>query len=166
MSRTAEAGEARPFEVELRVHFHQADPAGVLFFGRASELINTAYEHLVESHGLSWPEHFGPGAHATPIVRLETDYHRPIRAGERVRAIVRTAHVGRRSFALRYRLEGRGDAEDLRVAALVRYVYVHAREDGSFEPMPLPPPFRAALAAHAEPDAETEPGAEAAAERA
>lgn len=154
---------AAPFEVALRVHFHQADPAGVLFFGRAAELLNTAYERLVESHGLSWPEHFGPGAHATPIVRLETDYHKPIRAGERVLARVETVRIGRRSFSLRFALLGAGDAggaassdgaEDRRVSALVRYVYVHAEEDGSFRPMPLPPAFRAALAAHAAEDAE------------
>lgn len=148
---------ATVFEVDLRVHFHQADPAGVLFFGRAAELLNTAYELLVEAHGLSWPEHFGPGAHATPIVRLETDYHRPIRAGETVRAQVRAERIGNRSFTLRYQLRGQGDPEDRRISARISYVYVHAKADGSFRPMPLPPPFRAALAAHATEAPQEEP---------
>ena len=44
---------ASPFAYRTRVAFHQADPAGVLFFGRYAELWQEAYEAFIADLGLS-----------------------------------------------------------------------------------------------------------------
>lgn len=131
-----------PFLYRTRVRFHQADPAGVLFFGRVTELLQAAYEELVVDMGLDHRAHFAQREYSTPIAHLEVDYLRPILAGEDVTLRVSVGHIGNRSFTLEYAVLD--DAGEQRVRAKTVLVYTTIEGD-RFAPAPLPDALRTAL---------------------
>lgn len=124
-----------------RAAFFQADPAGVLFYGRVFELFHSAYAALVEAAGLDYADHFGIVSYALPVVHAEADYARPIRPGEPLLIGVTVARLGRSSVALRYAISG-ADGE---VKATGREVHV-AVDPKAFTTIPLPESVRRALA--------------------
>ena len=140
---TQEDATPAPFEHRTRIRFHQADPAGVLFFGRVTELLQAAYEELVADMGLDHRAHFAQQETSTPIAHLEVDYHRPILAGEDITVRVRVARIGGRSFTLAFALVDEAGA--LRMSAETVFVFTTI-EDERFVPAPLPEALRARLA--------------------
>lgn|GEM_PF-6648141 len=149
---------ASPFVYRTRVAFHQADPAGVLFFGRYAELWQEAYEGFIAALGIDYADWFGQTKRSTPIRRVEADHLRPIFAGEAVAVRVTVARVGATSFTLAMTACGNGsdrspddrspddrDADDVRARALITFVYTAPASDGRFAPTPLPSDVRSLL---------------------
>jgi YbgC/YbaW family acyl-CoA thioester hydrolase len=132
-------GEA--FEHSGRVRFHQADPAGVLFYGRVFELVNDAYEELVRAAGFVYDDHFGMQDYATPVVHIEADFRRPMAAGELLRVRLTVPRLGRSSFTLAYAISGEDGLE--RASGTVVHAFVAA---DTFTTIEIPPAVRAALA--------------------
>lgn len=149
---------ASPFVYRTRVAFHQADPAGVLFFGRYAELWQEAYEGFIAARGIDYADWFGQTKRSTPIRRVEADHLRPIFAGEAVTVRVTVARVGATSFTLAMTACGSGSdrrpddrgpddraADDVRARALITFVYTAPASDGRFAPTPLPSDVRSLL---------------------
>lgn len=148
------------FVHRTRIAFHQADPAGVLFFGRYAELWQSAYEAFIADLGIPYDDWFSQRARSTPIRRVEVDHLRPILAGEAVEVRVGVARLGRTSFTLSMTasvpppadagavLDGGGDdgagagLTDVRAVATITFVHTEAAADGGFEPAPMPPAIR------------------------
>jgi acyl-CoA thioesterase FadM len=143
MPAVSDAASPAEFLFRTRIRFHQADPAGVLFFGRVTELLQAAYEELVADMGLDHRAHFAQHETSTPIAHLEIDYHRPIQAGEDITVRVRVARIGSRSFTLAFGL----DDEDGQRRVSAETVFVFTLIEGErFLPAPLPEDLRARLA--------------------
>lgn len=68
------------FEKQRFIHFREADPAGILFFGRLPEIYHDLFEEGLQEQ-LPWRELFANERLALPIRHLEVDYLRPMRAG-------------------------------------------------------------------------------------
>ena len=146
---------ASPFAYRTRVAFHQADPAGVLFFGRYAELWQEAYEAFIADLGIDYADWFGQTKRSTPIRRVEVDHLAPIFAGEAVRVRVSVARVGTTSFTLAMTACGVGanssaatvpdSGDDVRARALITFVYTAAAADGRFAPTALPDGVRSML---------------------
>lgn len=140
------------FAYHTRVAFHQADPAGVLFFGRYAELWQSAYEAFIAHLGIEYDDWFSQRARSTPIRRVEVDHFRPIWAGEDVAVRVAVRRVGQSSFTLAMTAAGEGPGDgagDVRAAATITFVYTEAAAGGRFAPTRLPADVRAAFTAHA-----------------
>lgn len=132
------AAEPAPYVLRGRVAFHQADPAGVLFFGRYAEFWQSAYEGFVLDLGFDYGAWFGQAERSTPIRRIEVDHLAPAWAGEDVEVAVRVGDVGRSSFRLDMTLSAAGRPDDVRAAARITFVHTAAAADGRFAPAPLP----------------------------
>jgi YbgC/YbaW family acyl-CoA thioester hydrolase len=133
------------FERPLRVHFHQGDPAGVLFYGRVFELIEVAYEDMCRAAGVDIDALMHQHLYTTPVARVEVDYFQPIRVGEEVTVRAAVERVGTSSITMHYTLLG---AEgDLRAEARVVHVLVDAR---TWNAVTVPEDVRAAYLHFAE----------------
>ncbi|MEO5368077.1 MAG: acyl-CoA thioesterase [Magnetococcus sp. WYHC-3] len=85
----------RVWEQTVTIAFHQADPAGVLFFARLFDLAHDAYE--------AWMRQWGHPLNLErplPLVHAEADYLRPMRFGDRLRLQLTVVEVGRSRFVL------------------------------------------------------------------
>jgi len=133
--------DTAPFIYSTRIRFHQADPAGVLFYSRVFELVNDAYEELVRVAGFHYDDHFGLQDYATPVVHLEVDYRRPMLAGERLRVELGVSRIGQSSFTLAFTV--RGDEGHVRATGNVIHAFVQA---ATFTTIDIPEVVRSALA--------------------
>lgn len=131
---------AAPFTHQARIRFHQADPAGVLFYGRVFELVNNAYEELVRDAGFVYDDHFGLKNYATPVVHVEADYVRPMAAGEMLTTRLSIARIGRSSFTLAFAIHG----EDGLARAGGNVIHAFVRAD-TFTTIEIPEVVRSAL---------------------
>lgn len=129
------------FEHRVRVRFYQADPAGVLYFGRVFELVGDAYEELLRQAGVDVDALLRLEEHATPIVHAEADFKRPMRVGEEIVVRATVERVGESSVAVAYTLEGTDGK--LRATARVVHVWI---EGQNFRKVSIPEGIRAILA--------------------
>ncbi|MFN2114679.1 MAG: acyl-CoA thioesterase [Anaerolineae bacterium] len=127
------------FEHLQRIRFHQCDPAGVLFYGRVFEVVESAYEELCRAAGLDIQALMDQEVHTTPIVRAEADYLSPVRVGEEVTVRAVVERLGGSSIHIAYSIVGADGTE--RIRAKVVHVFVAA--DG-WSTTEIPPDVRAA----------------------
>lgn len=64
------------------ISFDQADPAGILFFGNIYTISHQALEQFIQHIGIRWEEWFNDSLLGAPIVHVDTQFKKPIRAGE------------------------------------------------------------------------------------
>lgn len=132
------------FEHALAVRFHQADPAGVLFYGRLFELVEETYEAFCRAIGFDIEAAMRMEGLTTPVVHVEADYRESLRVGERVSVRLTVSRVGRSSYTLDYAFHG----EHGRPSATARVVHVVVEASG-WRKQPIPHDLRQALTAHA-----------------
>jgi acyl-CoA thioesterase FadM len=129
-----------PFVHAVQPQFYQADPAGVLFYGRVFELFHQAYAAFVEHVGIDYATHFGIRDYAVPIVHAEADCRAPIRPGERLAVEVVLERLGDSSITLSFAIRG----PDGTIRATGREVHV-AVDPRDFSKRPLPGSLRDAM---------------------
>jgi YbgC/YbaW family acyl-CoA thioester hydrolase len=133
-----------PFAHTVRLRFHQADPAGVLFYGRVYELVNDAYEELVRDAGFEYDDHFGLTDYATPVVHVEADYKRPMLPGEVLTVELAITRLGRSSFTLAFTVVG--PDRQMRATGNIVHAFVNAE---TFNTIEIPDHVRTALERYA-----------------
>jgi 4-hydroxybenzoyl-CoA thioesterase len=133
--------------VERPVRFQDVDPAGIVFFAHfgtyAHEAMETFFDRQVEGGyaGLVVGRRVG-----FPAVKLEVDYHAPLRYGDRVRIETTVSRLGNRSAVLRYRFRhGERDIAEVRHTVVITDLDRMKSRD-------MPDDVRAALTAHLERD--------------
>ena len=90
------------FLTETWVAFHEADPAGILFFGRIFEHAHVAFEKFIQSSGMTWSDYFRTSPYLIPLRHVEADYHRPFLPGQFYSVEVRVQKIGQSSFTMSY----------------------------------------------------------------
>lgn len=139
---------AASFRYPVAARFFQADPAGVLFYGRIFELFHEAYAAFLDHAGVDYATHFGIQGYATPIVHAEVDYRRPIRPGEPLFIDVSLLELGRSSITFAFLVVGADGLE--RASGRETHVTVHPE---TFATMEIPAKLRNALAPFEVPEA-------------
>ena len=89
-----------PFRFPVRVRFGDVDHAGIVYYPRYFEYFHTAFEemfaegyrHIVDDRSIGFP-----------AVRVECDFHAPLRFGDLVEVEVTCDRTGRSSVTLHYR---------------------------------------------------------------
>ena len=129
---------ARP----IRIEFNHCDPAGIVFFPRFFEMINSQVENFFRDV-LERPfeQIILAERNGVPTARLEIDFRAPARLGEVLRFELTIEGVGRASLDFRHR--ALGPAGDLRLEARQRLVWVGPEGRSS----PWPEDLRARLVA-------------------
>jgi len=138
------------YRIEEYVRWEDIDAAGIInyqaylrFFGLAeAELLRTAgltYRFLFESLGI-W----------LPRVRVECDFHEPVKLDELLVVEAYFSRIGRTSIQLDFEVRRRDRPDQL--VASGRYVLVCVRQ-GNFEPVPVPDEIRSRIERFTEPAA-------------
>ncbi|TFL20279.1 acyl-CoA thioesterase [Jannaschia formosa] len=125
------------FEVDQKVLFKHCDPAGIMFFPRAFEIVNDCVERFFDD-AVGWPYETIHPAASVPTVEISTRFAAPSRHGDRLRLRLTVLRVGRTS--LTYRLDATCGGE-LRFET--RATLVHVGPDG--RPAPWPQKIRTKL---------------------
>ena len=126
---------------ERPVRFEDVDAAGIVFFARYFNYGHEAMEAFFAALdggyvGLVMGRRIG-----LPAVHVESDYRAPLRYGDTARIAIRVAHVGNRSFTLRYDFTRAADG--LAIATL-HHVVTTADMD-AMRSIPIPDDVRAVL---------------------
>src|SRR5690606_257546 len=83
------------------VEFNHCDPAGIVFFPRYFEMVNSVVENFfAEVLDLPFAEIVTSG-NGVPTARIETDFSAPSRLGERLTFVLSVERLGRASLVLR-----------------------------------------------------------------
>lgn len=104
------------------IEFNHCDPAGIVFYPRYFEMINSVIENFfADVLGYSFARITVQDRCSVPTVRIEVDFRAPSRLGEKVDFALEVGRIGRASAQLR--LTARGGAE-LRLVADLTLVWV------------------------------------------
>jgi len=128
------------FETEFQVRFGHVDPAGIAYFPRIFDYIHDVFEEL-------WEQHLGQRYYhllleqniGFPLVHSTVDFRKPLRFGDRPKALVTCTRLGRTSLGLRYRF-----LKDETLCVDAHMVTTCVRLD-TMAPMLIPEPFRRAF---------------------
>lgn len=124
-----------------RIALHEADPAGVLFFGRYFALAHDAYENMLWEQGCSVADILAGETFVVPVVHAEADYKAPLRVGELTVIALHLEELRSRTFRLRTELH----TEDGTTACIVRTTHCCVSM-ATKRPTTMPKPLRDALA--------------------
>ncbi len=107
---------------DIRIEFNHCDPAGIVFFPRYFEMINSMTENFFRDR-LDYPFEriVMEERQSVPTVHLEIDFRAPSRLGEVIRFSLRVERIGRSSADLCHRATGEGVT---RVEAHQRLVWI------------------------------------------
>lgn len=129
---------------EHRVHFHEVDAAGFVFFPHFWTWAHEAMEKLFEPLDGGYRALIVDRRVGLPAVHLEADFRVPLRYGDVARIEARVVRVGQRSLTLGYRV--RRGADDV-VAAELRHTVV-STDLGRAESCAMPDDVRRVAEAH------------------
>ncbi|MDY6838526.1 MAG: thioesterase family protein [Thermodesulfobacteriota bacterium] len=127
-------------ETEMRVKFHDADAAGILFFANHFKIAHGAYEDFMKSIGCGLDVIIRDAQYSLPIVHAEADYRSPLVLGEAF-TLSLSAEMGDTSFTLVYVFRNKKG----RVATRLKTVHVSV-DKVTGEKIPLPENIRKGLA--------------------
>jgi 4-hydroxybenzoyl-CoA thioesterase len=110
------------FKTEIPVRFAHVDAAGIVFYPRYFEMLNQVVEEWFEAElGTSFRDLHVDGSNGVPAVRVETDFLRPSRLGDRLGFELSVAALGRSRIELQV-VAGCGGEERLRMKLILAYV--------------------------------------------
>jgi YbgC/YbaW family acyl-CoA thioester hydrolase len=93
------------FAYQTRIHFHEADPAGIAFFANSYVLAHNAFEDFVQHLGFTWKDWFENESWGVPIRQSSCEHLRPMLVGEAVQIKITLERIGDSSFTLLYIFE-------------------------------------------------------------
>ncbi len=100
------------FRFEIPIRFGDVDSAGVVYYPRYGHYCHVAMEEYFRAVvGLPYPELIREHGLGLPAVRLETDFRKPLRYGDRVTAEVEVRRIGESSVTWSDRFFVGEDAE-------------------------------------------------------
>ena len=133
------------FEHRRRIHFHECDPAGIVYFGHVFTFCHEAYEELVRAGGQPI-ETLLTSPCVYPLRHVEADYTSPMKMGDLVTIQVTLGKVSERSFRVEFTLRSEQGAP------LAKASHVHVCVDRkTMRPVALPEEVRALLLPHLAP---------------
>lgn len=106
------------FSSKEYISFSDCDPAGIMFFSRAFEKAHNAYEKFLFENGLG--SYFGAGEVVIPILNANSDFKKPLWAGEEIMVNVTLVEKKESAFSLLFTiLKNTGE-----IAAIVKTVHL------------------------------------------
>jgi len=126
------------FATELPVRFGEIDHARVVYYPRFFHYYHQAFEEWFgQALGVPYPDLVTKQGIGFPSVRVESEFLKPLRYGDRARIEIEIAEIGRTSLTLRYTITRLPDNE-LAARATIKTVAI----DDDFKPVPIPDDWR------------------------
>ena len=94
--------KTKSFTRNVQIRFHEADPAGIVYFANVFSLAHDTFEEFIEAAGVPWGEWFRKGPYFVPIRHAECNYLSPFRPGQKYQVKAEVARLGETSFQMRY----------------------------------------------------------------
>jgi YbgC/YbaW family acyl-CoA thioester hydrolase len=133
------------YEHRRRIHFHECDPAGIVYFGHVFTFCHEAYEELLRSGGQPVEGLLRTDC-VYPLRHVEADYSAPMRMGDLVTIRITLGKVSERSFRVEFALTSEAGA------LLAKAAHVHVAVDkATMRAVAIPEALRALLERHAAP---------------
>jgi 4-hydroxybenzoyl-CoA thioesterase len=86
------------YERTIQVEFNHCDPAGIVFYPRYFEMVNSVVENFfADVVGRSFARMHNEARNGVPTVAIEAAFRRPSRLGDRVQFTLKVEAVGRSS---------------------------------------------------------------------
>lgn len=120
------------FRTQVTIKFHQADPAGIMFFAHVFTLAHDTYEAFINACEINWKEWFVDHKYVTPIRHTECDFLRPFKAGETYEVSAQVIEFSSSSFIMNYQF-----SKDQNKHAVVKMVHTYL-DQNTFQKAPLP----------------------------
>ncbi|MFT5170187.1 MAG: 1,4-dihydroxy-2-naphthoyl-CoA hydrolase [Candidatus Omnitrophota bacterium] len=89
---------------QTKIHLHDTDAAGRLFFANQFKIVHDAYESLLETIGFGFAEIIRESDFFLPIVHAESDYKKSLFVGDLIEVQVTVAKIGHTSFMFSYKI--------------------------------------------------------------
>lgn len=126
---------------QSRIEFNHCDPAGIVFYPRYYEMVNSVIENFFRDE-IDWPfEAMMAQGIGVPTARIETDFRAPSRLGDLLDWELVVTKLGRASATFRITALSAGAARIEVIQTLVWLGSAH-------RPAPWPETVRPRLAAH------------------
>ena len=131
------------YERLIQIEFNHCDPAGIVFYPRYFEMVNSVIENFfADVVGRPFASmHFGAD-NGVPTVAMEAVFQRPSRLGDKVRFTLRVEKVG--GSSVRMVIQGSGP-DGPRMQAVMTLAWI-----AGMKAAPWPDEMRAALEAYRE----------------
>lgn len=129
----------KTFNTLRTIRFHEADPAGILFFGRSLEMAHDHYEEWIKSLGHSFKDWFQSKEFIVPIRKSECEYYKPLFPGQEYEVILTVKEIGDSSFTTRTQFTSK---EGLHMEVLLTHVFTNPKE---FKKMAIPSAIKSQL---------------------
>ena len=131
------------YERLIQIEFNHCDPAGIVFYPRYFEMVNSVIENFfADVVGRSFASMHNGASNGVPTVAMEAVFQKPSRLGDKVRFTLRVERVG--GSSVRTVIEGSGP-DGPRMRAVMTLAWI----DG-MKAAPWPAKMRAALEAYKE----------------
>jgi len=102
------------FRANLKVCFSDIDNAGITYYPRMLHYFHVALEEFfADQLAIDYSKVITEHRTGFPTVHLETDFHRPLRYGDRLGVEVRVPKIGNTSITWGYRIFALRDTETL-----------------------------------------------------
>ena len=126
------------YERLIQIEFNHCDPAGIVFYPRYFEMVNSVVENFfADVVGRSFAQMHNGAANGVPAVAIETSFQRPSRLGDKVLFSLRVETIG--GSSLKVLVEGRGP-DGLRLTVRMTVAWID-----NMKAAPWPQEMRAAL---------------------
>ncbi len=136
------------YRIEEYVRWEDIDAAGIINYQAYLRFFALAEAELLRSAGLNYRFLFEVLGIWLPRVRVECDFHLPVKLDELLVVEAYFSRIGRTSVHLDFEVRRR--EEPLPLVASGRYVLVCVRQ-GNFEAVPVPEEIRTRVAPFVEP---------------
>lgn len=136
------------YRIQEYVRWEDIDAAGIINYQAYLRFFALAEAELLRSAGLNYRFLFEVLGIWLPRVRVECDFHKPVKLDELLVVEAYFSRIGRTSVHLDFEVRRRERPEEL--VATGRYVLVCVRQ-GDFEPVPVPPEIRTRIERYVEP---------------
>ena len=90
------------FETMRVLRFGDCDPAGIAYFPRYFDMLNSVVEDWWGTMGLPWKTLFGERRIGLPTVRFEADFKAPALLGDELRFTLAIRRIGSKSVDLEH----------------------------------------------------------------
>ncbi len=89
------------YERLIQIEFNHCDPAGIVFYPRYFEMVNSVIENFfADVVGRSFAQMHNGAANGVPTVAIETSFQRPSRLGDKVLFSLAVEKIGGSSLLM------------------------------------------------------------------
>lgn len=115
------------FHYQIKVHFADVDPAGIMFYPRIFEMVNETIEEWFSVMGFSFSKIHMEDQVGVPLVKIEASFHKPSHLGEILDFKLRVGRIGGSSIELNINASGDGK-ERFEVKAVLAHMDLNTKK--------------------------------------